>query len=142
MNFTFLLPSRVRPQLASGKLFGELASPAESARNQLRAVLNRRLRNAPPGRGWVHESESSAKQQSLQSQRREERHEGGENQSYECKHRVHALLLLRYAEGSGTPNARRRTLIKRGLAGGAQWAFVGKGPRRVRGDTTPTVQMR
>jgi hypothetical protein len=127
---------------ASGKLFDELARPAESARNQLRAVLNRRLRNTPPGSGRLHESESSAKEQSLKSQRREERHEGGNGQSYECKYLVHALLLLRYAKGNGTRKARRRTLIKGALADGAERAFVEQGPRRGRADTTASVQMR
>jgi hypothetical protein len=54
-----------RAQIASGKPFGELARPAEGARNQLRAVLNRRLRNTPVGSGRLHERESSAKEQSL-----------------------------------------------------------------------------
>jgi hypothetical protein len=74
--------------------FAELARPAEGASDQLCAVLNGRLRNATAGGGGLHEREGGAKQQSLQSQRCEERHQGGDDQSNESKHRVHVPFPL------------------------------------------------
>jgi len=67
----------------------------------MRDVLNHWLRNATVGGGRLHERESSAKQQSLQGERCEERHEGGDYQSYESKHRFHGcspLLNLTWAK--------------------------------------------
>jgi hypothetical protein len=93
----------------SGKLFAELARPAEGACNQLRAVLNGGLKNATAGGGRLHKRDSSAKEQSLQSQRYKERKEGGDHQSYESKHRVHLcspLLNLSWAKsGYSLPRA-------------------------------------
>jgi hypothetical protein len=60
-----VLPSADRER----ELFAELVRPADSAGNQLRDVLNHWLRNATVGGGRLHECESSAKQQSLQSER-------------------------------------------------------------------------
>ena len=60
-----VLPSADRER----ELFAELVRPADSAGNQMRDVLNHWLRNATVGGGRLHERESSAKQQSLQSER-------------------------------------------------------------------------
>src|SRR5260370_25004209 len=133
MNFSFLLPSRLRscaccrPQIGSGKLFAELARPAEGAGNRLRAVLNRWLRNATAGGGRLHERESSAKQQSLQSKRCEERHQGGDHQSYECKHRVHMcspLLNLNWTKsGYSLPRALSSVFVDSARAT-CVWSFT------------------
>ena len=60
--------------------------------------------------------------------------------SFESPHDV--ISLLSYTQGNGTRKARRKTLIKIDLVYGPKRIFVGAGPRRVRGDTTPPAQMR